>query len=107
MVSIIMMKKMETDKLVISRLEKLIEKEVDREKKRIAEEHRQLLQRFDHKCEICGIRLEEVDRVIRYRFKLGDGLMCQDCYRIFSPSRGNSEVLKKVAKYIDLKNGKS
>jgi hypothetical protein len=106
MISIIMMRKMETDRLVISRLEKLVEKEVDREKKRIVEEHRQLLQRFDHKCEVCGIQLKEEDRAIRIMIKSSEGLLCQDCFRYYPPS-GSSQILKRIAKYIDLKNGKS
>lgn len=100
-----MMKKMETEKKVILRLEKLIEKEVDREKKRILDEQNELLLRFDSKCEICSVDLKKETRPIKITFETSEGLVCQSCYQILHSCSLDSSVLKKVSKYIDSKNG--
>lgn len=97
MVSIISMRGYEDGKPGIGRkMYKLIEKELDRAKKRKADRERQHLERFDHKCEICEIRLKMEDAPLL----LEKGLLCQDCFRPISASFWSAEMLIEIAKYI-------
>jgi hypothetical protein len=76
---------------------KLIEKELDRAKKRKADRERQHLEKFDHKCELCEIRLEMEDSPLL----LEKGLLCQDCYRPIAASYWRADVLIEAAEYIE------
>ena len=95
--SIISLKGYEDEKQGLgSKMYKLIEKELDRAKKRKADRERQHLEKFDHKCEICEIRLKMEDSPIL----LEKGLVCQDCYKPISVCYWHAEKLVEAAKYI-------
>ncbi len=96
--SIISYKGYEDGKDSIGRkMHKLIEKELDRAKKRRSEKQRLHLERFEHKCEMCGDKLKMSDSPIL----LEKGLLCQECFKPISGYFYRPDLLRKGIKYIE------
>lgn len=96
--SIISLKGYEDDKVGMgAKMYKIIEKELDRAKKRKFDKESAHLIKFDSKCEICRVLIKIED----YPILLRKGLLCQDCYKVIGIVHWSKDTLERSVKYIE------
>ncbi len=79
-----------------NKMHKLVEKELDRAKKRKFDIEFSHLEAFGRACEMCKDPLEMQDLPIL----LKKGLLCQECYRVIAVTYWSVERLEETIKYI-------
>jgi len=108
MVSIIGSREYEKGKKLGTQLRALVEKEIDRAKKKIADERREFITRHERKCRICESKVKLKAKSEGKRPILDyteDTLYCQDCYRSLMFIDWDLDVAEKMVDYLKERSG--
>lgn len=103
MVSLIGLHGYEKGKKFGTQLSVLVEKEVDRAKKKITDERREFITKHDKECDICGdrIKIKTKDRgrrpIIDYE---KDELLCQECHMSLIYMGWDLDKAEKIVQYL-------
>lgn len=108
MVSIIGHRGYEDGKKIGQQLRTLVEKEVDRAKKKIADERREFITRHEKKCRVCEskVKIKDKDSGRNPIFlKEEDTLLCQECYLALSHIDWGVEKAEKIVEFLKATSG--
>jgi hypothetical protein len=100
MVAVIGYREYEKDKLQPKQLRPLVEKEYDRARKKIGDERKTHIEKYDSKCGICDRELSLKGELEDKPFMDTDGLLCQKCISGISSFYRDVKLLKKAIKYL-------